>query len=58
LEAAWDTGKNNNSEIKIDCSFECDYDWLAQLELKFGLKSGLYDKDGNPVEAYIFLNKI
>lgn len=40
LEAVWDT----------DCSFEASYDWITPLKEKFGLKNGLVDKDGNPVE--------
>ena len=66
LEAAWDTGDfcfliflfiwnftnwslwffNNN----LDCAFEADYDWLKPLREKFGLKSGLVDRDGKPVD--------
>lgn len=41
LEAAWDT----------DCAFEADYDWLKPLKEKFGLKSGLVDKDGKSVDT-------
>ncbi len=43
LEAAWDT----------DCAFEADYDWLKPLKEKFGLKTGLVDKDGKSVEQYL-----
>jgi hypothetical protein len=41
LEAAWDT----------DCAFEADYDWLKPLKERYGLKSGLVDKDGKSVET-------
>ena len=40
LEAAWDT----------DCAFEADYDWLKPLKENYGLKTGLVDKNGKPVE--------
>jgi len=40
LEGAWDT----------DCSFEADYDWLKPLKEKYGLKTGLVDRDGKPVD--------
>jgi len=43
LEGAWDT----------DCAFEADYDWLKPLKEKYGLKTGLVDKDGKSVEKYI-----
>lgn len=41
LEAAWDT----------DCAFEADYDWMKPLKEKYGLKSGLVDRDGKSVET-------
>lgn len=34
----------------LDCAFEADYDWLKPLREKFGLKSGLVDRDGKPVD--------
>lgn len=40
LEAVWDT----------DCSFEADYDWLKPLKENFGLKTGLVDVNGKPVD--------
>jgi len=40
LEAAWDT----------DCAFEADYDWLKPLKENFGLRTGLVDKNGKPVD--------
>merc|ERR1711957_660297 len=40
LEGAWDT----------DCAFEADYDWLEPLKEKYGLKTGLVDRDGKPVD--------
>ncbi len=42
LEAAWDT----------DCAFEADYDWMKPLKEKYGLKSGLVDREGKSVETY------
>ena len=57
LEAAWDTGKFLLIFLKLhwlfyvpDCAFEADYDWLKPLREKFGLKSGLVDRDGKPVD--------
>jgi hypothetical protein len=41
LEGAWDT----------DCAFEADYDWMKPLRERFGLKSGLVDKDGKSVDT-------
>ena len=41
LEAVWDT----------DCSFEADYDWLKPLKENFGLKTGLVDANGKPVDS-------
>ncbi len=40
LEAAWDT----------DCAFEADYDWLKPLKENYGLKTGLVDVNGKPVD--------
>ncbi len=40
LEGAWDT----------DCAFEADYDWLKTLKEIYGLKTGLVDANGKPVE--------
>jgi hypothetical protein len=40
LEAAWDT----------DCAFEADYDWLKPLKERYGLKTGLVDRNGKPVD--------
>lgn len=40
LEGAWDT----------DCAFEADYDWLKSLKETYGLKTGLVDVNGKPVE--------
>ena len=40
LEAAWDT----------DCAFEADYDWLKPLKERYGLKTGLVDSNGKPVD--------
>ena len=40
LEGAWDT----------DCAFEADYDWLKTLKEVYGLKTGLVDANGKPVE--------
>lgn len=37
----------------LDCAFEADYDWLKPLKTRFGLKSGLVDKDGKSVDKYI-----
>lgn len=42
LEAAWDT----------DCAFEADYDWLKPLKERYGLKTGLVDRNGKPVDKY------
>ena len=42
LEAAWDT----------DCAFEADYNWFKSLKESYGLKTGLVDSDGKPVEKY------
>ena len=39
LEAAWDT----------DCAFEADYDWLKIASERFGMRSGLVDRDGKAV---------
>jgi hypothetical protein len=57
LEAAWDTGMKYFKKIKIckfmfllDCAFEADYDWMKPLKEKFGLTSGLVDRDGKSVE--------
>ena len=33
-----------------DCSFEADYDWLKPVKEKYGLKTGLVDRDGKPVD--------
>lgn len=40
MEGQWDT----------DCSFEADYDWFTPLKEKYGLKSGLVDRDGKSVD--------
>ena len=40
IEAAWDT----------DCAFEAAYDWLKNLKSAFGLKTGLVNSDGRPVD--------
>jgi len=40
LEAVWDT----------DCAFEADYDWLKPLKENYGLKTGLVDVNGKPVD--------
>jgi len=40
LEAAWDT----------DCAFEADYDWLKPIKENYGLKTGLVDVYGKPVD--------
>ena len=43
--------QNNNSYFfKKDCAFEADYDWLKPLKEKYGLKTGLVDRDGKPVD--------
>lgn len=34
----------------LDCAFEADYDWMKPLKDKFGLSSGLVDRDGKTVE--------
>jgi hypothetical protein len=43
LEAAWDT----------DCAFEADYDWMKPLKKLYGLRTGLVDRDGKPVDKYM-----
>ena len=40
IDAAWDS----------DCAFEADYDWLSPMRERFGLKSGLVDKDGKAID--------
>lgn len=40
IEAAWDS----------DCAFEADYDWLKIAKDKFGLRSGLVDRDGKAID--------
>ena len=40
LEGAWDT----------DCAFEADYDWMKITRERFGLRTGLVDRDGKAVE--------
>jgi hypothetical protein len=42
LEGAWDT----------DCAFEADYDWMKPLKKKYGLRTGLVDREGKPVDKY------
>jgi hypothetical protein len=48
LEAAWDTG---SYILRLDCAFEADYDWMKPLRERYGLKSGLVDRDGKSVET-------
>ena len=43
LEASWDT----------DCAFEADYDWMKPLKKYYGLRTGLVDRDGKPVDKYL-----
>lgn len=40
IDAAWDS----------DCAFEADYDWLSPLRERYGLRSGLVDKDGKAID--------
>ena len=40
LEGMWDT----------DCAFEAEYDWIKPLKENYGLKTGLVDVNGKPVE--------
>lgn len=40
LDAAWDS----------DCAFEADYDWLKIASDRFGMRTGLVDRDGKAVE--------
>lgn len=43
VEAAWDS----------DCAFTADYDWFSIAKKRYGIRTGLVDKDGKSLEGPI-----
>ena len=50
VETAEDKKTRLNAVWDSDCAFETDFDWLKVLQNRYGMKTGIVNKDGKSVE--------